>query len=232
MKGYINKIIKSLIVVATLIVATMAMVIPAFAHVGVDPSTASQGGFQVVTFKVPNEDAVASTNKVEIQIPTETPIGYVSVQPKPGWTYSVETTKLEKPIELFGSEVSEVVSKVTFEGGAIKPNEFDEFKISMGPLPEQDTIAFKALQTYDNGEIVRWVDETVEGEEEPEHPAPVMTLTKAAAGEDEHGATTATSESKTEESSTKEESKTLQYVGVGLGGVALLIALAALLKKK
>ena len=39
---------------------------------------------------------------------------------------------------------------------------------------------FKALQTYSDGEISRWIDEPVEGGEEPEHPAPVLKLAKAA----------------------------------------------------
>jgi hypothetical protein len=35
------------------------------------------------------------------------------------------------------------------------------------------------LQTYSDGNIVRWIDETVEGQPEPEHPAPVLKLTAA-----------------------------------------------------
>lgn len=50
--------------------------------------------------------------------------------------------------------------------------------MSMGPLPtDTDQLVFKALQTYDNGEIVRWIDTTAPGGPEPEHPAPVLKLT-------------------------------------------------------
>ena len=39
---------------------------------------------------------------------------------------------------------------------------------------------FKALQTYSNGDIVRWIDLQQPGQSEPEHPAPVLLLTSQA----------------------------------------------------
>jgi uncharacterized protein YcnI len=58
--------------------------------------------------------------------------------------------------------------------------------VSAGPLPDDvDQLVFPAIQTYDDGETVRWIEETPEGGAEPEHPAPVLTLT--AAEEDDHG---------------------------------------------
>ena len=50
--------------------------------------------------------------------------------------------------------------------------------MSLGPLPTADQIVFKALQTYSDGEIVRWIDEAAGAE--AEHPAPVLKLTKKA----------------------------------------------------
>lgn len=234
MKGYINYIKRSLIVIATSIVMTAIFALPAFAHVGIDPSTGSQGGYGTYTLKVPNEDATSSTVKVEIQFSDDSPFAAVRVMPKPGWSYTIAKKKLEKSVEINGASVDEVVSTITWEGGKIAPGEFDEFKISMGPLPEIDSIVLKALQTYDNGNVVRWIDETVEGQEEPEHPAPTIMLSKAVEGEDAHGnATTSVKDSDHDAASEKnEDSKTLEYVGVGLGAVALVVALGAFLKKK
>ncbi len=45
MKGYINKYVKSLLLVATLIISTTLISVPAFAHVGVTPNTAEQGSY-------------------------------------------------------------------------------------------------------------------------------------------------------------------------------------------
>ncbi|CAM5605017.1 membrane protein [Streptomyces badius] len=53
-------------------------------------------------------------------------------------------------------------------------------------LPEDaDQLVFKAIQTYDNKEVVRWIEEPTEGGEEPDSPAPVLKLT--AATDDHHG---------------------------------------------
>jgi Domain of unkown function (DUF1775) len=38
---------------------------------------------------------------------------------------------------------------------------------------------FKALQTYSDGDVVQWIEPTVKGGAEPEHPPPVLKLTKA-----------------------------------------------------
>jgi hypothetical protein len=45
-----------------------------------------------------------------------------------------------------------------------------------------DQIIFKALQTYSDGDIVRWIDEPAPGVE-PDHPAPVLKLTKGSGGD-------------------------------------------------
>lgn len=149
---------------------------PASAHVSI-PDPGTKGGFSIVTFSVPNERDDASTTKIEVQLPKDSPLVFVSVQAKPGW--EVETTKrtLDEPIEAFGESYDEVVDTVTWSGGEIAPGEFDTFALSVGPLPEDvDSLAFPTIQTYSSGEEVAWIEETPEGGEEPEHPAPVLTL--------------------------------------------------------
>jgi len=157
---------------------------PAAAHVTVNPREATQGGYTRVAFRVPTESDTASTTKVEVVLPEAAPIASVSTMPVPGWTVKVERTRPAKPVEAHGAQITEVVSKITWTAGpaaAIKPGEFQEFPVSLGPLPEVDRLVFKALQTYSDGAIVRWIEEPVDGGEEPEHPAPVLKLTKAAA---------------------------------------------------
>jgi uncharacterized protein YcnI len=155
---------------------------PASAHVSVNPSEASQGGYATLTFKVPNEKDDASTVQVEVEVPTENPISSVSVQPVPGWTATVTKSPLPEPVETEGGQVTEAVSKITWTGGEIQPGQFQQFPVSMGPLPETDALEFKALQTYSDGEVVQWIEPTVKGGAEPEHPAPVLKLGKASGG--------------------------------------------------
>jgi hypothetical protein len=99
----------------------------------------------------------------------------------PGWTSTVQKTALAQPITTEGGrQVTETVSKITWTGGKIAPGTFEEFDVSLGPLPTgTDQLVFKALQTYDNGEVVRWIDTPAPGAAEPEHPAPVLKLTPA-----------------------------------------------------
>jgi uncharacterized protein YcnI len=165
--------------------AGAAFVLPAtsaLAHVTVNPREATQGRYAKLAFRVPNERDNAGTTKLEVNLPADHPFASVSVRPQPGWTYSVEKTQLAAPIKVHDNEISEAVSKITWTGGVIKPNEFNEFEVSVGPLPSDvDSLTFKALQTYDNGEVVRWIEEETPGGAEPERPAPVLKLTKDAA---------------------------------------------------
>ncbi len=155
---------------------------PALAHVSVDPEQAEQGGYSVVNFKVPNERDDAATTKVEVNLPADQPLASVMPQPVPGWDVKVTKSELDKPIEMHGEKIDEAVTKITWTGGKIGKGEFQQFPVSMGELPKDaDQIAFKALQTYDDDDVVRWIEEPKEGEPEPENPAPVLKLAPAAA---------------------------------------------------
>lgn len=162
----------------------------AVAHVGVQPQgEAAKGGYAVVNVKVPNERDNASTVKVEISLPAEHPMSSVMPQPVQGWKVTVDKSELDKPLEVHGRQITEAVTKVTWtaDGGRIGPGQFQQFPLSLGPLPKDaDQLVFKAVQTYDNKEVVRWIEEPAEGGEEPEAPAPVLKL--SAAGDDHHGA--------------------------------------------
>lgn len=149
----------------------------ASAHVTANPKSAEQGSYAKVSFRVPNERGDASTTKVVVHLPVDHPLASVSVRPAPGWTVKAEKSKLPKPIESHGGELTEAVTTITWSGGEIEPGQFQEFDVSMGPLPtDTDQIVFKADQTYSNGEVVKWEDEPAEGAE-PEHPAPTLKLT-------------------------------------------------------
>lgn len=170
--------------------AVLAVSAPAFAHVSVQPEgEAAKGGYAVVDFKVPNERDDASTNKVEVNFPTDHPLASVMPQPLDGWAVKVTKSKLAKPLTMHGEKISEAVSKVTWTatGKGIEPGFFQKFPLSVGALPEDtDELVFKAIQTYDNKEVVRWIEPQQEGQEEPENPAPVLTLSDASA-EGHHG---------------------------------------------
>ena len=224
--------------------AGAALVLPAtsaLAHVSVNPKEAVQGRYAKLAFRVPNERDNASTTKLEVNLPANHPFASVSVRPQPGWAYTVEKTQLATPIKVHDNEISEATTKITWTGGAIKPHEFNEFEVSVGPLPSDvDSLAFKAIQTYDNGEVVRWIEEETPGGAEVERPAPILTLTKADA------ATTATTipgqaaqsgqvaAPKAEDAASKSDvdtARTFGILGMAFGLLGFVSAMAARRKR-
>jgi uncharacterized protein YcnI len=169
--------------VSLLGVAGVFLVQPAaFAHVTVTPNTATPGGYTRVAFNVPNEKPDASTVKLEVVLPADHPLASVSVQPVPGWSATPQRSKLPQPVQTDDGQVTEAVTSIVWQGGQIQPGQFQQFLVSLGPLPK-DTgkLAFKALQTYSDGSVVRWIDVPDGSGAEPEHPAPTLSLVAAAA---------------------------------------------------
>lgn len=152
----------------------------ASAHVSVSTPDAGAGGFGKITFRVPTESDTLSTVKIRIQLPAKTPLASVSTMPVPGWTATTTKAPLNPPIkDDDGNTVTEAVSVVEFDaapGGGIGPGQFQEFSLSGGPFPKVASLAFPIVQTYSDGSEVPWIDPTVEGQAEPAHPAPVLTL--------------------------------------------------------
>jgi periplasmic copper chaperone A len=208
----------------------------ASAHVTVSSAGAVQGGYAKITFRVPNEKANAGTAKLEVVLPTDKPVVSVSTKPVNGWTAATEKTKLATPVKTDDGEITEAVSKITWTAApdaVIQPGQFQEFDVSLGPLPEADQMVFKALQTYSDGDIVRWIDEPG-GATEAEHPAPVLKLTKAAAAQDAHGGagstdapTTASAANRTGEAGRDGLTLSLAVAGVLIAVAGLVVALLA-----
>ena len=239
------------ILVALMAIALGAVAVPAGAHVTVNPKEATRGSFAKLAFRVPNERPDSGTTKVEISFPPAHPLAHLNVRPVEGWTYTIERQTLATPIESEepgGEAVTEYISKITWEGGTIRPGEFQEFEISGGPLPDDaDQIVFKAVQTYASGEVVRWIEEPTEDGEEPELPAPILTL--VAGGEGQQASAEETTEEKAEKTTgttAAEEaeeqagattngddggSNQLAVFALVVAGVALVIAGGALLRK-
>ncbi|MER6777583.1 MULTISPECIES: YcnI family protein [unclassified Streptomyces] len=205
----------------------------AFAHVSVQPGDAVKGGYATINFKVPNERDNASTTQLEVNFPVDQPLTSVMPQDIPGWTVTIEKSKLDKPLTVHGKQVNEAVTKVTWSGGKIEPGKFQQFPVSVGKLPDNaDQMVFKAIQTYDNNEVVRWIEETKAGAAEPQNPAPVLKLTAAKAADDHHDddKNAAAKDDKGHDEAAKSASDTtaralgVAGIVIGLGGVAFGVA--------
>jgi uncharacterized protein YcnI len=150
-------------IAAAVIAAALALPAAASAHVTLQPNAAPADGFTRLDVRVPNERDDAGTVKVDVQFPPgfET----VSYEPRQGWKTTIQRAD--------GGDVS----RITWSGGVIEPGQFVDFGLSLRmPKGEHgDKLTFKALQTYEGGEVVRWI-----GPEDADEPAPIVTLTGAA----------------------------------------------------
>jgi periplasmic copper chaperone A len=213
------------IALLTALAAALAGAAAASAHVSVSSADAVAGGFGKLTFRVPNESDTASTVALRISIPEESAMASLRVQPVPGWTVTTTTADLQTPLESHGEQVTSYVSVVEFraaDGAGIRPGEFQEFALSGGLFPEADQLSFPAVQTYSDGTESAWIEPTVEGQAEPERPAPVLTLT--ASSDAGHGA----AESATTTATDTAAATSTDHADAGPGALALLVAIVAL----
>jgi uncharacterized protein YcnI len=202
------------------------------AHVTVQPGSAEGGGFSVVAFRVPNERDDASTTQLRVTLPKDQPIGSVQTTPVPGWKITTATRHLDKPIEMFGEQLDTVVSEVTWTAtaGGIRPGQFQDFNLSLGQLPKSGELVFNTLQIYSSAEKVNWNEVSADPSVEPEHPAPILSITPAAAetgsGASDPGSQTGQNEQVTANDQSGKASNSM--LPLALSGAALVLSLVAL----
>jgi uncharacterized protein YcnI len=125
----------------------------------------AKGTTATIAFTVPNERDDATTTRVAVQLPVDHPIANVQPKDVAGWTVATDEDPEGR------------VTTITWSGGTIAGGAHTEFPVELGPLPSDvDVLVFKAVQTYSDGAVVRWIEETPANGDEPEHPAPTLRL--------------------------------------------------------
>lgn len=219
---------------------------PASAHVSTDPSSAPQGGEITLGFRVPNEETGVNVVKVDVVFPTDHPLLGVAVEPLPGWTPAVTEVKLNPPAQTDDGPVAQAVSEIVWAaaaGGGTPPAQFQEFRMLVQRLPtDTNQAVFRAVQTYSDGTVVRWIDPIVSGHTNPDHPTPILTLTPAGAAGATTGPTTTTGAApsppvtvdltKVAKKTTADLAVILGAGGIVLGGSALMLAAVALMRRR
>lgn len=164
------------------IAATLALAIPAAAHVTVSPSEAPAEGYAKLDFSVGHGCEGSPTTSLSIQMPDQV----VSATPQvvPGWTISTKEGELAQPVESHGETITTGVREVTWRGGPLDDHHLEVFGLSVRFAGEVgDEVPFKAVQRCRDGEMA-WIEVAANGDQELEYPAPVVTLTAA---DDDHG---------------------------------------------
>ncbi|HEX3540251.1 MAG TPA: YcnI family protein [Acidimicrobiales bacterium] len=228
----IPKLLAGAVLVAAILATAVA---PASAHVTTDPGSAPQGGEVTVRFRVPNEVANATVVKVDIAFPTDHPLLGVLAEPVAGWTSTVTEATLNPPVQTDDGPVSQAVSQITWTaaaGGGTPPTQFQEFPVLVQQLPKTvDQVVFKAVQTYSDGSVVRWIDPVVAGQPAPDHPTPILKLTAAGSNTGGTGVTAATSAPAPATKTSDSTARTLGALGAAAGILALIVSVVGLRRR-
>jgi periplasmic copper chaperone A len=189
--------------------ATLALPAGAAAHVEFTTERAPAGSDARLTLEVPNERPEAATRKIDIRMPA----GVTSVKARAlrGWRLKV-------------TESGRGVRRVTLtapRGSELTGTKKGRFGLVVGlPGRPGTTIVLPVLQTYDDGDVVRWI-----GPEGTSEPAPRLRLTAAKAvpppeqpSQPAQPATTPTDAAPDKESD-----------GGGGGGVPIVVGIGAML---
>jgi hypothetical protein len=157
-------------VLAVAAAAIVLAALPAAAHTEWQPNTAAPGSVIALTLFAEDEQPDAGTVSVELQFPQ--PLTIVELGAVDGFTAT--------PVG-GGVGAGTTATGVTWTGGPA-PGDLN-LPITLGPLPAQEgRLQFKAVQTYDNGEVERWIDDFPAGAPEPDHPGPVLDLVAGGPG--------------------------------------------------
>ena len=149
----------------------------ASAHPTLTQKSAQADSYFRATFSVPHGCDGAATTTVSIWLPESV----LQARPmvKAGWKIEIFRVKLDKVIEgPHGAKITERVAKVTFSGGNLPDDHFDEFTLSLRLPSAAGTIYFPIEQVC--GEKVRAWNEIPSPSQklnELDSPAAALTIT-------------------------------------------------------
>jgi periplasmic copper chaperone A len=167
---------------------TLASMAGASAHVTLETPEAKVGAGYRAVFKLPHGCEGSATTQVRIDIPE----GVIAVKPmpKPGWTIELVRKPYAQTYAFYhGAKLSEGVRQVTWRGGPLPDEYFDEFVLSTYIARELDPgtrLVFPVTQTCERGELA-WNELPAPGQDAHALKLPAPQLRLVAAEEDHAG---------------------------------------------
>jgi uncharacterized protein YcnI len=159
-----------------------AFITPALAHVTLEVQEAKIDAPYKGVLRVPHGCEKTATTAIRVRIPA----GMIGVKPKPnpGWTLSTVTAKYPKPVKLYHSELTEGVVEISWTGGKLPDDWYEEFVFTgylSGDLEPGKTIYFLVVQECEKG-VHRWIEIPAAGQSRSDlpEPAPGLKLLPAA----------------------------------------------------
>lgn len=139
------------------------------AHAVIFPKQVNADSYEKFSLRVPNEKDIPTT-AVRVEVPEGFNVS--RVLPLPGWEYELER------------DGSGAVVAVSWSGGQIRVDEFQEFIFQGKTAPEAGSYAWRAWQTYSDGTVVAWT-----GPSDADTPASTMNVIATGVQTDAHGVT-------------------------------------------
>lgn len=206
---------------AAVVIVGVIAAAPAYAHVTISVTDSHAGAFTVATVSVPHGCDGAATTKIAVKIPEQ----ILSVTPtrNPFWNVEKVMVGLNPPAtDAHGNEVTERVDQIVYTAKQPLPEgQRDAFQLSFQmPDAAGETLFFPTVQDCVKGQTA-WVEEPVEGGEEPEHPAPAITVLAAAEEGEEPAAPEGTTAS-------TDDNNGLAWAGLGVGALGVVLGGTAL----
>jgi periplasmic copper chaperone A len=154
---------------------TLVVAAPVLGHVSVpDGSAIPSGSTSIIHFRVPHGCDGAATDTIELKLPD----GIVSAKPEyiPGWTVEVEMVE-STPYDEFGTTRTERVGVIRWSGGDLPDYAYYDFGVRATFLLDPGTtVGIPVVQRCGDAEVA-WIEPVMEGQPEPEHPTPEVTIT-------------------------------------------------------
>jgi uncharacterized protein YcnI len=153
--------------------------VPAWAHITLEAQQAPVASIYKAVFRVPHGCNGKATVRIRVKIPE----GVIAVKPQPkvGWTLDKVKGKYQKSYDYYGTPTSEGVTEISWSGGNLPDDEYDEFVARLyltGDLKPGATLYFPVVQECTDGAAERWIEipEVGKNADDYETPAPGLKL--------------------------------------------------------
>ena len=146
------------------------------AHVTLETTSAASGSYYKAVLKVGHGCAGSPTTGISVELPAGTQLA--RPMPKAGWQVQVSKSAV-KPFDNHGSVVKEDVSRISWTGGNLPGDFYDEFVFQTRIAAQPGKLYFKVTQQCAQGSN-NWVEIPADGQDAHslKFPAAVLQVTE------------------------------------------------------
>lgn len=153
----------------------------ASAHVTLDQSSGQADSYQKLAFRVGHGCDGSPTTAITVMLPES--VTGAKPMPKAGWKITTTEGKLSVPQQSHGKTITTAVREITWSGGPLADEYFDEFVMQAKLPAEPGKVFFKIVQQCVKGSVA-W--DEIPGDAKARLLAPAPVLNVLPAGEASH----------------------------------------------